>query len=52
MTSETIKQTDWIIEQRKYEIARLRAILRNPNANQTEKSIARDMLKQYETENN
>jgi hypothetical protein len=37
----------WIIEQRKHEIARLQAILRNPKATNEEKQIATDMLAQY-----
>lgn len=39
---------DWMREQREHEINRLEAILRNPDATETEKSVARDMLKTYE----
>jgi|HubBroStandDraft_1064217.scaffolds.fasta_scaffold00161_14 t-SNARE complex subunit (syntaxin) len=37
--------TDWIREERNYEMARLQAILRNPRATQEEIAIAINMLR-------
>ena len=46
-TPAPMPNADWLLEQREHEIVRLSAIGRNPDATVTEKSVARDMLKQY-----
>ena len=44
------QNADWLLEQRNHEVQRLQGILRNPRATELDKSVAQDMLKQYEEE--
>jgi hypothetical protein len=39
------QNSDWLTEQQAYEIVRLEAILRNPSATQTDRTVATEMLK-------
>jgi hypothetical protein len=43
------RQESWLIEQAKFELARLQAVLRNPSATKEEKRIAGSMLEHYLT---
>lgn len=38
---------DWLVEERNHEVARLRAVIDNPKATETERNVAKDMLDMY-----
>lgn len=41
------KNHDWLVEERNHEVARLQAILDNPQATEEEKRVANDMIQMY-----
>jgi hypothetical protein len=44
------RHASWLIEQAKFEIARLQTVLRNPSTTKEEKRIAESQLEHYQTE--